>query len=694
MDGYKFYTAQERKDKNLYRESDKKFRCAFCEVFFSRNRDCVIHEKNFHRIRRVYSCTECEKIFYSYDDLKTHSQAHVESNLSFRLIKSVFDGASEIFRKIFEDDGTEPLTSFSKPALVIEITNIAFHQLFKRRHMNFLMTVTAVFAKFSEEGDIEEKITFATSSLSSNHTFTNSKTALHREAQRKIRTLDERLQDFTGNGSGWTLIEVQFLDLTFTSLTEMRGGCSFPYKNSRGILNIQSEDDSCLLYCILAFFFAKTVDKKIRHKASSYKKFQHLINDKGLKFPMRPDEVNQLENRKHELPPFCFNIFIEENEEIYPYRLSEVCKDEKKEINFINLLLLQGEDVFTKEKKYHYALIENMEFFLRKKYDTQRNYSNTINCQFCFASFRSKNAKIEHERWCKNGRKTIIDFEKDFGRKIEFTKFWSTFPHLLCGFVDFESLLQKTEDFGKEVCNLCEKLALETCKHSYTYSYHSHKAISYTFIVVDRENNVRHQKIYTGEDAAQNFLSTLVELQPFFSTILTSYQEMDFTEENKLQYEKMQNCHLCGEDFSPGSIEKKGEKVRDHCHMSGRFIAAAHSICNLNRQEKPVLKIFAHNFAGYDSHLLIPHLNIKGITNISVIPKSGEKFLAVFLNNFYGLLDSMAFLSGSLDTLINTLPKGHDYKILRQMTFVSKNIKRDQQKLQIFLEKWKYRKLF
>lgn len=693
MEGYHFLSARERKDKGLFRESDGKFRCTFCEVYFARNRDCVIHEKNFHRIRRIYSCSECDKIFYAYEDLKTHSQAHVETNLSFRLIKSVFDGASEIFRKIIDEKDREKdiFSILTNSNFLSEIVNVSFHQLFKRRHMNFLITVTAVFGKFSDDGDVEEKITFATSSQSSNHTFTNSKKALNTEVRRKIRSIDDRLQDFTENGSGWTLIDLQFVDLTFTSITEMRGGCHFPYKRIRGTTNILSEDDFCAVYCILAFYFAKTIPEKSRQKASSYKKFWHMLNISDISFPIRPDELEQLENRKHEVPPFYFNIFIEENGEVYPYRLSEVVKDEKPEANFINLLLLQGEDAFTKEKKYHYILIENMEAFLRKKYDAQRNYSKTINCKFCFAGFRSKTRKDEHEKWCKGGRKTIIEFEKNTNKKIEFTKFWSTFPHLLCGFVDFESLLEKTENFGKEVCNHCEKKSLKSCEHSYTHLYHQHKAVSYTFVVVDRDNKVRHQNIYTGVDAAENFLKTLVQLQPYFSEILQSFQEMDFTEEDRLLFEQTKICHLCGGDFSELTIEKRGPKVRDHCHVTGRFIAAAHSICNLNRKEKSVLKIFAHNFAGYDSHLIIPHLNIEGVTDINVIPKSGEKFLAVFFNKFYGLLDSMAFLSGSLDTLISTLPKGHDFSILKQMSFVGENISLGRAKLDIFLEKWKFR---
>jgi hypothetical protein len=130
-------------------------------------------------------------------------------------------------------------------------------------------------------------------------------------------------------------------------------------------------------------------------------------------------------------------------------------------------------------------------------------------------------------------------------------------------------------------------------------------------------------------------------------------------------------------------------KVRDHDHISGRYIGAAHGICNLNRREVPVMKILAHNFSGYDSHLIIENLDVEGVVDVNVIPKSGEKFMAVTINQFYTLCDSMSFLTGSLDTLARTLPPTHPYFLLRQSTLMAKQ---GEAKLPSILQKWKFRK--
>ena len=64
--------------------------------------------------------------------------------------------------------------------------------------------------------------------------------------------------------------------------------------------------------------------------------------------------------------------------------------------------------------------------------------------------------------------------------------------------------------------------------------------------------------------------------------------------ENKF-YEEQEVCHICQKEFCYDKNEKKKfkiyQKVRDHCHYTGTFRRAAHSICNLNYkapQEIPV----------------------------------------------------------------------------------------------------------
>ena len=76
-------------------------------------------------------------------------------------------------------------------------------------------------------------------------------------------------------------------------------------------------------------------------------------------------------------------------------------------------------------------------------------------------------------------------------------------------------------------------------------------------------------------------------------------------------------------------INNDDKKVRDHCHMTGKFRGAAHWGCNINlRLTKNIPAIF-HNLICYDSHLIFCELN-KFDLKIDVIPNRLEKYMAFF----------------------------------------------------------------
>ena len=54
------------------------------------------------------------------------------------------------------------------------------------------------------------------------------------------------------------------------------------------------------------------------------------------------------------------------------------------------------------------------------------------------------------------------------------------------------------------------------------------------------------------------------------------------TKEVQESYENTKICYICKEKFEKKYLEdKKYCKVRDHCHHTGEYRGAVHSICNL-----------------------------------------------------------------------------------------------------------------
>ena len=76
-------------------------------------------------------------------------------------------------------------------------------------------------------------------------------------------------------------------------------------------------------------------------------------------------------------------------------------------------------------------------------------------------------------------------------------------------------------------------------------------------------------------------------------------------------------------------IDNDDKKVRDHCHVTGRFRGAAHWSCNINLQLTKKVPVIFHNLRGYDSHLIFCELN-KFDVKIDVIPNRLEKYMTFF----------------------------------------------------------------
>ena len=93
-------------------------------------------------------------------------------------------------------------------------------------------------------------------------------------------------------------------------------------------------------------------------------------------------------------------------------------------------------------------------------------------------------------------------------------------------------------------------------------------------------------------------------------------------EEEKIQLSNI--CWICEK-----LIDDNDEKVRDHCHVTGKFRGAAHWSCNINLQLTKKVPVIFHNLRGYDSHLIFNELD-KFDVKIKVIPNGLEKYMAFF----------------------------------------------------------------
>ena len=96
------------------------------------------------------------------------------------------------------------------------------------------------------------------------------------------------------------------------------------------------------------------------------------------------------------------------------------------------------------------------------------------------------------------------------------------------------------------------------------------------------------------------------------------------SEEEEYLFQESNSCWICKK-----LIDNGDEKVRDHCHVTGKFIGAAHWDCNINFQLTKNVPVIFHNSRSYDSHLIFNKLD-KFNGKIDVIPNGLEKYMAFF----------------------------------------------------------------
>ena len=123
------------------------------------------------------------------------------------------------------------------------------------------------------------------------------------------------------------------------------------------------------------------------------------------------------------------------------------------------------------------------------------------------------------------------------------------------------------------------------------------------------------------------------------------------TEEDKENYRNNNICRFCEEEIL-------SDKVRDHCHLTGKYRGPSHNACNINVTQKQsnFIPFIFHNFSNYDCHMFFKKLvdKKKDKVGFDIIPNTNEEYISMT----YGcirLLDSYRFLSSSLDSLVKTL---------------------------------------
>ena len=92
-------------------------------------------------------------------------------------------------------------------------------------------------------------------------------------------------------------------------------------------------------------------------------------------------------------------------------------------------------------------------------------------------------------------------------------------------------------------------------------------------------------------------------------------------------FEISTKCWICDNPYVD-----RGAKVRNHCHIIGRYSGSAHRDCNINVKLNHKTPVAFHNLKNYDSHVLMQEL-VKSSLRIKVTPNGLEKYTSFSKNN-------------------------------------------------------------
>ena len=364
-------------------------------------------------------------------------------------------------------------------------------------------------------------------------------------------------------------------------------------KNYKSILNIRSYKYNCLQLTITAW----------PHPASHHATRESKYVDKLI------------ETRQQHEDDFAYIIRIQKlyNINIWVYT---PCGNGKIE-------LFKQVDDFNKDRKdvrilvwstgqiEHCALIKNIETLLERP---KKNNIKYYYCDRCTYWFNSQIKYDKHE--CNNSYKPEIVCVKK--KHITFVN---------------EHKRQNIKNIINADIEFCI-VEVSTNDLKYVIAEHIPIAVGYTW-----QGNFKH---YFGLGCIKRFARDLLEIET--ENNFKHNEKMIFTEEDKLYHDTNNTGHICRKT----SINK----VRDHCHETGKYRGPACKICNLRYKQQNLIPVIFHNGSGYDFNLLYSELfkqnnDKRKVDNIPLAAGKSKMFSIGCLE----FLDSYNFLAMPLDQM-------------------------------------------
>ena len=264
------------------------------------------------------------------------------------------------------------------------------------------------------------------------------------------------------------------------------------------------------------------------------------------------------------------------------------------------------------------------------------------------SSYTSENMLIKHKQKCGDDNKTTIKTSNESHLRWK-NHFYKNLLYFRI-YADFEADNEKDNSIiGNKTTNIYKQ-------NPVLNDYH----------IISELDDVLKSDFYKsplGYDNVDWFVDEVIKIENKMAFYFkNTKKDIIMKKEDEEDYRKNNICRFC-EKF----IES--DKVRDHCHLTGKYRGPAHSKCNINvtQKQSKFIPIIFHNFSNYDCHMFFKKLldKKKDKVDFEIIPKTNEEYLSVTYGSIR-FIDIYRFLLSGLDSLVKILVD-NGYKTLKNL---------------------------
>ena len=488
-----------------------------------------------------------------------------------------------------------------------------------------------------------------------------------------INKINLDIDNFQQNGSGWVFLSIKKFEINLADYTPTKGSSYIDLpkwiKLKKAIINPKNKDDKCFLWCILRYLYPKTRDNE---RITDLRKYEDEIVTKGLTFPMDVKDIKKFEKLNPELPSIL--VLSSEGKS---FQILKAAKDSK---NSINLFLIKDGD------RSHYTLIKNLSRLIRSSL-TSNTKGGFFICTRCLCHFNVERVFDSHVKYCNNNKAVrvkmppkgkFIKFNQETKYDFDVKQINRKYPIPFVIYADFECFTRPVDS------------RLPDGSLPYSVEYQKHEPSGFCFYIkgiIDNFKPVCFTKQKEDDDVAAIFVKKIGEYtQLIYDKYYKKPKKMFLSLEEEISYREAKYCSICEEELGK-------DRVRDHCHITGKYRGAAHKSCNINCRLPLIIPVIFHNLQSYDAHLFIKKIgNLRG--KFKCIPNTDEKYMSfskiITVGNYFTrvknkegiyvekikkinfeirFIDSLKFLNSSLDKLSKNLDKKDFYSVKQEFKY-------------------------